>query len=32
VEQPDPPALMERYVAMGNTITAGIQSGGLHRM
>lgn len=30
VEQPDPPALMERYVALGNSLTAGFQSGGLH--
>ncbi len=30
VEQPDPPGLMARYVALGNSITAGFQSGGLH--
>lgn len=30
VEPGDPPALMERYVSLGNSITAGLQSGGLH--
>lgn len=30
VEPADPPALFERYVSLGNSITAGYQSGGLH--
>lgn len=30
VEPGNPPALMERYVALGNSITAGFQSGGIH--
>lgn len=31
VDPADPPALLAEYVALGNSITAGFQSGGLHQ-